>query len=288
MASRLVWLITGTSSGVGRELTLAALRRGDRVVATARARSLGALDSLKAQGADVLELDVTAPLPDLQTIAEKAIALHGRVDVVVNNAGYIEIGAIEENTPEETQRQFDTNVFGALNVARAFLPHMRARKSGTILWLGSLGGWRTGSGLGLYAATKHALRALAGALDSEVSPLGLRSIVVELGYFRTSFLTASNRAPYRARITEYAPVVEAADKALLAMNGKQRGDPVKAAEIIVDVAHRSGVVEGKEIPYVIGLGEDYQTLVRGMAQDALKRVAEWDEIATSTDISKDA
>lgn len=98
MSAPLVWLISGTSSGLGRDFVLAALRRGDKVIATARGRSVEKLNDLKAQGADVLELDVTVPLSDLQTIAAKAIAIHGAVDVVVNNAGYVEFGSIEETT----------------------------------------------------------------------------------------------------------------------------------------------------------------------------------------------
>ncbi|KAI0293624.1 hypothetical protein B0F90DRAFT_1393384 [Multifurca ochricompacta] len=139
-ATSLVWLITGTSSGVGRDLTLAALQRGDKVIATARARSIGQLDQLREKGADVLELDVTSPIDKLHEIAKQAVAIHGRVDVLVNNAGYVLVGAIEENTPQETYDQFNTNVFGGLNVARAFLPYMRQRKSGSVVWIGSLGG----------------------------------------------------------------------------------------------------------------------------------------------------
>ncbi|KAG8895573.1 hypothetical protein FRB99_000457, partial [Tulasnella sp. 403] len=131
--NQLVWLITGTSSGVGRDLTLEALKRGDKVIATARNTSK--IDpALRANGAELLQLDVTDSLDNLKIVAGRAIGIYGRVDVVVNNAGYVLVGAIEENTPEETFAQFNTNVFGALNVTRAFLPHMRKRKSGTIFF----------------------------------------------------------------------------------------------------------------------------------------------------------
>ncbi|KAK7459579.1 hypothetical protein VKT23_009561 [Stygiomarasmius scandens] len=142
MSSQLVWLITGTSTGIGRDLTLLALKRGDKVIATARGRSLSKLEELKAQGADTLELDVGWPLERLQQLAKDAVAIHGRVDVLVNNAGYFLVGALEENSAEETLQQFNTNVFGALNVTRAFLPHMRERKYGTIVWAGSIVGWQ--------------------------------------------------------------------------------------------------------------------------------------------------
>ncbi|KAI0316891.1 hypothetical protein OF83DRAFT_1059594 [Amylostereum chailletii] len=286
MSSQLVWLITGTSSGIGRDLTLAALARGDRVVATARARSIRQLEPLREKGADVLELDVTASLADLHAIAKKAVELHGKVDVVVNNAGYIAVGAIEENTPEETFAQFNTNVFGALNVARAFLPYMRARKSGTILWLGSLGGWRFGPNAGLYAGTKHALRGLSGSLDVEISPLGLRSIIVELGYFRTNFLTDGNRAPHISRIDDYAPITGPANDNLIAYNGKQPGDPKKAAELMVDLVHGEGAVKGRTIPPVVDLGSDCHQVVKEAAESTLQRLEEWKDIAHSTDLPK--
>jgi len=144
-------------------LSLALLARGDKVISTARARSLPKLDELKEKGAATLELDVTAPLTELHAVAAKAVAIYGHIDVVVNNAGYIISGVLEENTwvanstlfptyfaylplptlpsPEQTYEQFNTNVFGGLNVARAFLPYMRPRKTGTIVWLGSLGGY---------------------------------------------------------------------------------------------------------------------------------------------------
>ncbi|KAF5340171.1 hypothetical protein D9758_014998 [Tetrapyrgos nigripes] len=201
---QLVWVITGTSSGLGHDLTLAALARGDKVIATARARSIGTLDDLNAKGADTLELDVTAPLDTLKEVAKKAVEIHGRVDVVVNSAGYILAGALEENTrrlpsfgaiihfisiPTRRYRNvyYSTNVFGALNVTRAFLPYMRQRKTGTIVWMGSLTGWISGPAAGLYCTTKYALRGISGTLHEEISPLGLRSTVSTLGPLGPTF-----------------------------------------------------------------------------------------------------
>ncbi|TFY74092.1 hypothetical protein EWM64_g9920 [Hericium alpestre] len=141
MPEPLVWLITGTSSGLGRLLTLEALLRGDKVIATARTRSVCKLDELKKAGAAILELEVTAPLEELHALAKKAVAIYGRVDVLVNNAGYFHVAALEEATPQETMEQFNTNIFGGLNMCRAFLPYMRPRRTGTVVWLGSIGGW---------------------------------------------------------------------------------------------------------------------------------------------------
>jgi NAD(P)-dependent dehydrogenase (short-subunit alcohol dehydrogenase family) len=165
---------------------------------------------------------------------------------------------------------------------------MRTRRSGTVLWLGSLGGWRAGVGFGLYAATKHAVRALGGALDDEVRALGMRSIVIELGYFRTSLLAENNRAPHRARIADYAPLIEAADAGLRAYAGRQPGDPIRAAEVMVDIAHGEGVMTNKEIPAVIGLGTDYHDTVKAAAESTLGRIEQWEDVAKSTDLPKDA
>ncbi|KZT18860.1 NAD(P)-binding protein [Neolentinus lepideus HHB14362 ss-1] len=283
MSKQFVWLITGTSSGIGRDLTLAALRRGDKVIATTRSRSLSKLADLKAQGADVLELDVTSPLDKLKQVAEKAVAIHGRVDVLVNNAGYILVGALEETTPEETLDQFNTNVFGALNVARAFLPYMRERKAGTIIWLGSVGGWRSGPGYGLYSATKYTARALSEALNAEISPLGLRSICIELGYFRTDFLTPDNRSAYTTRIADYEQSVGATSKRLEGIDGKQPGDPKKAVEVMVDLVRGEGVADGKEIPLVVDLGSDCHQTVRDICQSTIERLDKWESVARSTD-----
>ncbi|TFY80625.1 hypothetical protein EWM64_g3385 [Hericium alpestre] len=173
MSGQLVWLITGTSSGLGHLLTLEALKRGDKVIATSRARSIHKLDNLKHQGADVLELEVTAPLEELHEVAKQAIAIYGRVDVLVNNAGYYCPGALEETT---------TNVFGGLNIIRAFLPYMRARKTGTVVWLGSIAGWISLANAGLYNASKAATRSLSMVLDAELVPIGLRSMVFEFGF----------------------------------------------------------------------------------------------------------
>ncbi|KAG6909214.1 hypothetical protein DXG01_001521 [Tephrocybe rancida] len=272
MPSQLVWLITGTSTGLGRELTLAALKRGDKVIATARARSLSKLDDLKAQGADALELDVTAPLETLHETAKKAIALHGRIDVLVNNA-------------EETYDQFNTNVFGALNVARAFLPYMRERRTGTVIFLGSIGGWRTVPNAGLYAATKFALRGISTTLDEEISPLGLRSICAEFGYFRTAFLMADHRAPQVSRIADYKPITDAGNAALEAYSGQQPGDPLKGVEVLADVVRGEGVAAGKPVPAVLSLGSDCYKVTKTACEDTLARLEEWKKVSFSSDFT---
>lgn len=281
--SQLVWLITGTSTGLGRDLALAALERGEKVIATARARSVHLLADLKEKGAETIELDVTAPLDDLKKVADKAVGIYGRVDVLVNNAGYILVGAIEESTPEETFDQFNTNVFGALNVTRAFLPHMRARRTGTFVWLGSVGGWRAVPNAGLYGTTKWALRGISETLHVEVSPLGLRSICIDFGYFRTSFLTGDHRKPYVAKIDDYKEITEKVESALQAYNGKQPGDPKKGVQVMLDVVRGEGVAQGKEFPNSLLLGSDCFEGVQDQIQGYLKLQKEWEDVSKSTD-----
>ncbi|TFY55976.1 hypothetical protein EVG20_g9115 [Dentipellis fragilis] len=295
MSKQLVWLITGTSSGIGRDLTLAALNRGDKVIATARARSLGQLDALKEMGANTLQLDVTAPLEELRETARKAIAIHGHVDVVVNNAGYIEVGTLEETTEEETYNQFNTLIFGGLNVARAFLPSMRERKTGTVVWIGSLGGWHPAPNGGLYGAAKYATRGVSETLDEEISPLGLRSIVFELGYFRTNFLTDGHRAAYKPRIEDYKPITEAANARLVGAcfeldpyNQRQPGDPTKGVQVIIDLVHGEGAAQGRKVPSVVALGSDCFDVAKGSCEKTLANLKEWEAVTKSTDFPKES
>ncbi|KAF8652302.1 hypothetical protein AX16_004460 [Volvariella volvacea WC 439] len=282
----LVWVITGTSTGIGRLLTEAALARGDRVIATARARSVGQLADLKEKGAATLELDVTAPQEQLDAVAKQAYEIYGQIDVVVNNAGYILVGAIEENSTQETYDQFNTNVFGGINVSRAFLPYMRPRKTGTILFIGSIGGWYAVPNAGIYAATKYTLRGIATTLDAELKPLGLRASCIDFGYFRTEFLTGDHRKPHISRILDYKPMSDAAGAALAAYNGKQPGDPKKGVQSILDLVHGTGLAAGKEFPTQLALGSDCYAVVKEESQKTLALLEEWRELTLSTDLPK--
>ncbi|KAG8902301.1 hypothetical protein FRB99_004640 [Tulasnella sp. 403] len=262
--NQLVWLITGTSSGFGKELTLEALRRGDKVIATAR--NVARVDSsLRENGADVLRLDVTDTLSNLKEIASRAVAIHDRVDVLINNAGYVLFGAIEENSPEESLSEFNTNVLGALNVTRAFLPYMRERKSGRVFYIGSIAGWVGVPGAGLYCATKAALRgmvpeaALASAvilnptpvnagvtlaMHEEVKHLGIKVHCIEPGYFRTPLLsTNGHRTTSEERIPDYNPIIKPSNDRLVQYDMKQPGNPAKLVEVVVDIGRGEGIAE---------------------------------------------
>ncbi|KAJ2931094.1 hypothetical protein H1R20_g5975, partial [Candolleomyces eurysporus] len=285
-SSPLVWLITGTSSGIGRDLALAALSRGDKVIATARGRTVSKLEDLKNAGAATLELDVTSPLEKLHQVAKEAVGIYGRVDVLVNNAGNMLVGALEETTPEETLNQFNTNVFGALNVARAFLPYMREKKSGIIMWMGSIVAWESFPYGGLYSATKWALRGISETLNDEISPLGLRSVCLDFGYFRTAFLGDTQRGPPVSRIPDYQPLTDIVEARFQAYNGKQPGNPAVGVKLLVDLAHGTGLFEGKASPASINLGSDSYSAAKKASENALSRLEEWKAVSYSTDFEK--
>ena len=261
-----VWLITGSSTGFGRSLTEAVLKNGDRVVATARKPEQ--LDDLVKQYPDTIKtvrLDVTN-LQDVQAALESALNAYARIDVLVNNAGYGTMGAIEEVSDEDIKRQFDTNLFGALNMTRAVLPTMRDQRSGHILNISSVGGVVSFAGTGIYCATKFALEAVSEALAQEVKPLGIKVTIIEPGAFRTDFSGRSIVTPDQA-IADYAETSGKLIQWNQEIDGKQPGDPVKAAAAMIQV------VESKNPPLRLALGEDS---VNGITQKLNSMKAELD------------
>ncbi|MDT7745974.1 MAG: hypothetical protein QOE59_5052 [Actinomycetota bacterium] len=228
-----IWFITGTSSGFGREIARAALAAGDRVVATAR-RTDGLAD-LVEQAPDrvrAVAVDVTDPAA-VRAAVDIAVAEFGRIDVLVNNAGYGSRGALEELSDEQVRAQFDVNVFGVLDVLRAVLPVMRAQRSGHVVQMSSVGGVIATLGGAAYAATKFALEGLSEGLAVEVAPLGIRVTLVEPGPFRTDF--AGRSAAHGEPVEDYALILDPAREWFLAQDGQQPGDPARAAQAIVDL-----------------------------------------------------
>lgn len=233
-----VWFITGASRGFGREVALEALRRGDKVVATAR--SIAALSGLvDAGGDDVLavELDVTVP-EQITTAVARAIEAFGKIDVLFNNAGIGYFAAVEESDEAEIRRMIEINVFGLAAVTNAVLPGMRAAGSGTILNVSSVGGIRSFPAVGWYNASKFAVEGLSEALDFEVAPLGVRVVLVEPSGFATDWAGSSAAEVAADReIADYAPTAGAQRQTFRENVGKEPGDPVRAAKAIVEVAH---------------------------------------------------
>ena len=254
MSQPRVWLVTGSNSGFGTEFVKQILARGDKVIATAR--NPDNLSHLSNTGAHLLKLDVTSPLPDLHILAKQAVSVYGRIDVLINNAGYIQMGTMEESTPEHTFQQFNTNVFGLLNVSRAFLPYLRSQRSGSIVNIGSIGGWEGGITFGLYCASKFAVAAFSDSLRREVEPFGIEVYTIEPGYFATSLLTPGNLGLNPdASIPDYAQMNQDGVGFLQSRNGKQLGSPVKGVARIIEAVTQEGLAKGKTIPRRLVLGK---------------------------------
>lgn len=263
-----VWFITGTSRGFGREWARAALERGDRVAGTAR--DLGTLDELVKQYPDTflpLRLDVTDREADFAAV--RAAAEHfGRLDVVVNNAGYGHFGAIEELTEAEIRAQLETNVFGALWVTQAALPILREQGAGHILQVSSIGGITAFPGIGAYHASKWALEGFSQALAGEVGRFGVHVTVIEPGGFSTDWAGAS--AVRSAELPAYAEFW-AADRARRA--GLNRGDPASTSAAILKV------VDAENPPLRIFLGRTPLATAEADYASRLETWREWQDVA---------
>ncbi|MFF3489732.1 oxidoreductase [Streptomyces sp. NPDC002795] len=271
-----VWLVTGASSGFGRAITEAAVAAGDVVVAAARRTA--PLDDLVAAHPDQVEtlaLDVTA-IGDVQAAVDGVAARHGRIDVLVNNAGRGMVGAVEEATDAELRDLMDLHFFGPAALTRAVLPHMRRRGSGTIVQLTSMGGRFAFAGVGAYCATKFALEGLSEALAAEVAPLGIRVLIVEPGAFRTGFAGSADLTPV-STLDAYQDTVGPVLSALPGGSGQEPGDPARAAAAILTA------VDADEPPLRLPLGNDAVDAITTQLDGARAELATWEKLARSTD-----
>ncbi len=269
------WLITGASSGFGRALTEAALAHGDRVAATAR--DPAAVEDLQRAAPEVaraIELDVT-DRGRAQEAVEEAVRAFGRIDVVVNNAGVGLLGALEELSEEQLRGQFETNVFGVLNVTRAALPQLRRQRSGHVVQMSSVGGVRSNPGHSIYAATKFALEGMSEGLAKEVAHLGIRVTIVEPGPFRTDF--AGRSMTTAAPIDDYAEVMGPMHELFREMDGTQAGDPALAAEAII------AVVEHDDPPLRLALGGHALATIRSQLEERMRELDAWEALGSPTD-----
>lgn len=227
-----VWFITGTSAGFGRALVEDVLARGGRVVAAARdQRALDELVSIAPERVHAVRLDVTRQ-DEIQSAVASALQRFGKVDVLVNNAGFSIIGALEETSEADLRATMEPMFFGAVALTRALLPHLRERRAGAIVQITSMGGITTAPGFGAYCAAKHALEGLSECLAAELAPFGIKVLLVEPGAFRTRLFGAGFRA--LPELPHYASSVGAIRAWVADSDGKQPGDPAKAARAIVD------------------------------------------------------
>jgi NAD(P)-dependent dehydrogenase (short-subunit alcohol dehydrogenase family) len=270
-----VWFITGTSTGLGRALAHEVIADGDRLVATARDTStLTELVDLAPDRVRALPLDVTDPTA-VRLAVDTALKDFGRIDVLVNNAGYALRGALEELSETELRRQFDTNVFGALDVTRAVLPAMRAQRSGCIVQMSSVGGVLATLGGTAYAGTKFALEGLSEGLAAEVAHLGIHVLIVEPGPFRTDFTGRSVR--WADPIDDYRSALDPAKQQFLAMHGTQPGDPARAARAIITATRM------EEPPMRLPLGANAIDRIRERLQQRLRELDETESLGRPTD-----
>lgn len=271
-----VWFITGASRGFGALIAKGALARGDAVVATARnpahvIDALGEHPNLLAVRLDVTD-EGTAVLA-----AQQAIERFGRIDVLVNNAGYGLLGAVEEGSATEVANVFNTNVFGLLHVTRAVTPYLREKRSGHIINISSLGGYMAYPGWGVYGATKFAVEGLTEALATELAPLGIHATVVEPGFFRTDFLDAASLVTSERSIADYADTVGAMRDFAAGANYQQPGDPTKLATAILALA------DSAKPPVRLPLGSDTVARIGEKHRFVEAELHQWMDLARSTD-----
>jgi NAD(P)-dependent dehydrogenase (short-subunit alcohol dehydrogenase family) len=271
-----VWLITGASSGFGRSVAEAALAAGDTVVTTARRPE--ALDDLVEAHPDrvvAIALDATDPARSADVVAE-VMLWYGRIDVLVNNAGRGLVGAVEETTDRELRDLMDLHFFGPAALTRAVLPHMRRQRSGAIVQMTSMGGRFSFPGVSAYSATKFALEGLSEALAQEVAPFGIKVLIVEPGAFRTSF-AGSGALLQSAAIPAYEDIVGPVRATLPSTDGKQPGDPAKAATAIL------AALDAEKTPLRLPLGNDAADAISAHLDSARAEFLAWENVTRSTD-----
>jgi NAD(P)-dependent dehydrogenase (short-subunit alcohol dehydrogenase family) len=269
-----VWLITGASSGFGRAIAEAALADGDVVIGTARRPE--ALDDLVAAHtgqAEALRLDVT-DVAAAEAVVRDVVARHGRIDVLVNNAGRTHVGALEETSDDELRALFDVHVFGPAALVRAVLPGMRERRTGAIVQMSSMGGQMSLAGFGAYSGTKFALEGMSEALADEVREYGVKVLIVEPGAFRTGLFETS-RAGVSPDSGLYAKVGETRS-AVAGGDGSQPGDPAKAAALIL------AALEAADTPLRLPLGDDGVGAVLGHLDQVREDVLAWEKRTRAT------
>lgn len=271
-----VWFMTGIARGLGHALAKAVLAKGDLVIGTTRRGEQP--KGLAADNLTVLPLEMTDRDQIARTVAA-AFARHGRLDVIVNNAGYGLLGPVEGSTPDEADHVFAVNFFGPLALIRAALPRLREQRRGHIVNISSIAGVAPTPGAGLYAATKSALDGMSASLAQEVAPFGIWVTVVNPGSFRTEFLLSRSVLRTSLSIDDYAVTSGRAVDGLLTKDGQQLGDPARGATAIMEA------VEFDEPPLNLVLGSDALDRARGRLDRFEEDLIRWESLTLSTDFT---
>ena len=271
-----VWFITGASRGLGALMAEAALADGNAVVAAGR-NAAAIVERLGESPALLpVALDVTSEA-QAQAAVEAAVEKFGRIDVLINNAGFGLLAAVEESSDADVRRMYDTNVFGLLNVTRVVLPVMRKQRSGHVINMSSIGGYRSGAGFGVYCSTKFAVEGITEALHAELKPLGIHATVVEPGYFRTDFLDGSSLLVGKDIIDDYDETSGNVRRFAVGMNHNQPGDPQKLATALVTL------VDAQTPPLRLPLGTDTLKAIAEKNDYVTTETEAWKTLAASTD-----
>lgn len=276
MQKQKVWFITGASRGLGLQITKAVLASGNKVVATVRSTPEELAVQLNSKNLHVVTLDVTREIQAQKAVRE-AIATFGQLDVLVNNAGFGLLSAVEEATDQAIRHMYETNVFGTLNVIRAALPYLRQQRRGHIINLSSVGGLVGSPGWGLYASTKFAVEGFSEALSKELAPLHIHVTVVEPGYFRTDFLDFTSLNTGTRVIEDYAGTVGKMRARASEVNKKQPGDPRKLAAALVRIA------QSATPPLHLPLGKDALESYQAKTAHFQNDIDAWQEVILGTD-----
>lgn len=269
-----VWFITGASSGFGKALTQYAVSKGYQVVATARRKEkLEALAATAPQQILPIKMDVNER-QEVKNAIEQAVQHFGQIDVLINNAGYGIVGALEETPENELRQQMETNFFGAMSVMQEVLPHLRQQGKGAIVNMSSMGGNMSFGGFSAYSASKFALEGASEALAQEVAPFGIKTMIVEPGAFRTEFAGSALR--HMPKIAAYDEIVGGTRDFAKGMDGTQAGDPLKAAAAIDEA------LKADDTPLRLQLGEDAVDAIKVHAKQLLADLETWRAVALDT------
>jgi NAD(P)-dependent dehydrogenase (short-subunit alcohol dehydrogenase family) len=269
-----VWFITGASSGFGDAFARYALAQGHCVVATARDTArLASLVKLAPERVLAQRLDVAQP-GEAETALQAAVERFGRVDVLINNAGYGVVGAVEETSDAELRALMDTNFFGAAETIRAALPILRTQRNGAIVNISSMGGQMSFAGFSAYSASKFALEGLSEALAAEVAPFGIKVMIVEPGQFRTNLAGGGMR--HMPVNDAYESTVGGTRAFAHAMHQTQEGDPLKAAAAIAKA------LDAEQTPLRLALGQDSVDAIRAHSEQLLADLGKWEAVAADT------
>ena len=269
------WFVTGISSGLGKALADAIIAKGDFLIGSFRKQEQVEKFNKEYEGKAIAYSFDVRDHKKVQEVVHEIESRFGQIDVLVNNAGYGILGAIEEVNIEEAREQMETNFFGTLNLAQLVLPFMRKRKSGSIIQMSSGSGIKSTPGFGIYNASKFALEGYSEALAAEVKPLGIHVLLVEPGPFRTEFLAGSIQMANRT-IEEYEPTAGQFKKIMSDRNGNQDGDPVKAAMAIIQA------IESPNPPLRLVLGKIAINTVHAKIESMQEDLKNWNEVGLAT------